>query len=112
MVKTPYIGQMDRMISIVNLEKGGDAAGGIVTTETPVCTVFSAMDDKSFAGSESLDGKVMNMANREYTIRYNHSVAISGKDFVIDDGGSRFRITRVLEVGRRRFLTLISELYG
>lgn len=110
MVKKPFIGQMDRRITIVKLVKSPDLTGGIKTTDETICEVFSSVTDLS--GSDTVEGKVMNIARRSYRIRYQPVVAAWGKDFVIIDGASRLRIVAPpVELGRRSYLELTAEYY-
>lgn len=100
---------MDKPIQVVKLVKAADLAGGIKTTEELVSEVFAAMDDLS--GNETVEGKVMHIVKRSYTIRHDDDIAVNGKNYIVKDGAVKFKILNVAELGRECFLVLTVENY-
>jgi head-tail adaptor len=107
MEKTPYIGQMDRLVSIVSLVKTRNTTGEEETTDTVITSPWARMEDVS--GNEDVEGKVRHLFNRKYTIRYNASVKQFGTGMVLIDSGERFNIYHIKELGRNRFLEILVE---
>jgi len=110
MEKTPYIGQLDRRIQIVQHTIVRNAAGEQMKTEVEVCMAQSMMKDVS--GDEDVEGKVKHLVNRTYTIRHHDGVATNGLNYVVVDGTEKFEITNIKTIGRRKFLELICKNYG
>ena len=109
MEKKPYIGQLDRKVVILKMVKTQIAGGSIKPVEQVVIAVFAKMDENS--GNEVLDGKVMHVVNRSYTIRYDQTILNYGKDYILQDGSIKYKIVNVAEIGRRQFLTLKVNVY-
>jgi head-tail adaptor len=109
MEKTPYIGQLDRRIQIVQLTVVRNSVGEQITTEVEVCMAQSMMKDVS--GSEDVEGKVKHLVNRTYMIRHNDQVATNGLNYVLVDGSQKFEITNIKTIGRRQYLELICRNY-
>lgn len=104
MAKNPFIGQLDRKISIIKLVKSQSDSGAATSTDEIVATPWSFMEEKG--GDEDLDGKEMHRLERTYTIRYRSEIKNSGKDYQLDDDGTRYQINHIEEIGRKRFLKL------
>lgn len=109
MEKMPYIGQLDRKVSIKKLAKSQSDTGATKTVETLVVRCSASMNEKS--GNEELDGKVMHEVNRSYIIRFNTDIVKNGKDYILIDAGVKYKINHISEMGRRRFLDLKVSLY-
>lgn len=104
MLKTPYIGQLDRVISIIKLVKSQSDSGSAISADEIVATPWAYMEEKN--GDEDLEGKVMHRSERTYTIRYRSEIKAGAKDFELDDNGTRYQINHIEEIGRKRFLRL------
>lgn len=104
MEKMPFIGQLDRKVVILRYVKTQSSTGAIRPVEQVVICVFAKMDEKS--GDEELDGKIMHVVNRSYTVRYDKGILNFGKDYIVQDGIFKYRIQNVAEIGRKRFLSL------
>ena len=80
----PFIGAMNRKITIIEKAIIRTSTGSEKTTEETICEPYAAMKDNS--GSEDIEGKVIHLINRSYTIRANADVKSKGtKLIVIDD---------------------------
>lgn len=107
MEKTPYIGQMDRLVSIVGLDKWRNTTGEEESTFFVFASPWAKMEDVS--GNENIEGMVRHLFNRKYTIRYNASVKQYGTGMILIDAGERFNIYHIKELGRNRFLEILVE---
>ena len=109
MEKKPFIGQLDRKVVILKLVKTQSSTGSTKPVEQTVIAVFAKMDENS--GNEELDGKVMHVVNRSYTIRYDQKILNFGKDYILLDGNVRYKIINIAEIGRRQYLSLKVNVY-
>lgn len=109
MEKTPFIGQMDRKISIVELVKTRNSTGEEETTETVVANPYAQMKDVS--SNEDFEGKVRNLINRTYIIRFNAALKANANSMVVIDGGTRYGIYHIKEIGRRSYLEILVKDY-
>lgn len=109
MNKNPFIGQMDRKVQIFQETKVQDATGEEKKTAALVSEPFAFMEEHK--GDEDVEGKVRQLIDRKYTIRYNSSIATSGNKFILQDGALVYRIYHVLELGRKKHLQLLVTVY-
>jgi head-tail adaptor len=107
MVKTPFIGQLDRKITITQIVNSRNSINVNKPTETTVAEPYAHMQDVS--GNEELEGKVFHLVDRKYTIRYNQEIAKKGHEMLLLDDGEKFKIKHVKQIGRRNYLELICE---
>lgn len=103
-VKKPYIGQMDRKISIYRLVLSRNAVGEEVSQEELFSKPWAQLIDDY--GGEKIDMAVMHSSTRSYVIRYRAEIYKDGDKMIIEDRGQRFQIVHVSEVGRRSHLRL------
>lgn len=109
MTKNPFIGQMDRVIEIVEKTMIIDSLGAETLVQTSVCNPYAFMQDIS--GGEETDGKIKHMINRTYTIRFQEQVKQKANALIVIDGGQRFEVLHVIEIGRRKHLELRVKIY-
>ena len=109
MTKNPFIGQMDRVIEIVEKTMIIDSLGAETLVQTNVCSPYAFMQDIS--GGEETDGKIKHMINRTYTIRFQEQVKQKANALIVIDGGQRFEVLHVIEIGRRKHLELRVKIY-
>lgn len=109
MDKSPFIGQMDRKIQIVELVKTKNSTGELEVTENVISEPFSFMNEVS--GSEDAEGKIRHLINRTYIIRYNAIVLQRASELVVIDGLQKFSIYHVKEIGRKKHMTLLVNDY-
>ena len=109
MENKPYIGQKDRQVQIIEQTEVSSATGAPVKTNVVKANPFAYMKDVS--GGEDVEGKVRHLVNRTYTIRYNSDIATNGFKYFLLDGGAKFFIEHVKEIGRKDHLELICRLY-
>lgn len=107
--KSPFIGQMDRQIKVVELVKTQNATGEQEDTDNVIATVFACMNDVS--GGETVDGKVRHLINRTYTVRWNLAIKQQSNTLVVVDGNLRFEVYHLKELGRKRHLQLLVKDY-
>lgn len=109
MEKTPFIGQMDRLISIVELVKTRNSTGEEETTNSVVANPYAQMNDVS--GNEDVEGKVRHLINRTYMIRYNANVKAKANALVIIDDSKKYDVYHIKEVGRKKYLEILVKDY-
>lgn len=108
-LKRPFIGQMDRKISIYELVKIQNDIGEAKEEKQLVVSCWARVDADT--GSENVEGNVRHLMNKKFTIRYNNKVLKEGNQFVIEYMGQDYSITHVVEIGRRSHLQLICFSY-
>lgn len=94
----PFIGQMNRKIAIVELAKNQTTTGSEKTTDATICEPYAWMQDNS--GGEDVEGKVIHLINRSYTIRVNADVKSKGTKLIVIDEERRFEIVHIKEIGK------------
>lgn len=109
MEKTPFIGQMDRLISIVELVKTRNSTGEEETTNSVVAIPYAQMTDVS--GNEDIEGKVRHLINRTYIIRYNPTVKAKANALVIIDESKKYDVYHIKEIGRKKYLEILVKDY-
>lgn len=109
MADNPFIGQMDRVIQIIETVNSRTAAGGQTSTENVVANPFAYM--REISGSEDVEGKVRHLINRSYTIRYNEVVKLKNSQLIVKDGDLVFNIIHVKDLGRKKHLEIMVKLY-
>jgi head-tail adaptor len=105
MEKNPFTGQLDRKIVIKEITTINNPIGENVETETIFCEPYAMLTELS--GSEALDGKVIHLVDRKYTIRYRKEIAQRGNQMILIDGSDKFKIIHSKLIGRRSHLELI-----
>jgi hypothetical protein len=109
MEKNPFIGQMDRKIVISQITTTNSSIGFNEETETIFCQPYAMLTEVS--GSEEVDGKVIHLVNRKYTIRYRKEIAQRGNELILTDStngvAEKFKIIHTKLIGRRSHLELI-----
>jgi hypothetical protein len=109
MEKTPFIGQMDRLISIVENVKTRNSTGEEETTEAVVASPYAQMTDVS--GNEDIEGKVRHLINRTYIIRYNVTVKEKANSLIVIDDSKKYDVYHIKEIGRKKYLEILVKDY-
>jgi len=105
----PFIGQMDRIITIVKLIPTRNSTGEKEVTQEVISNPFAYMQDVS--GTEDVEGKVRYMVNKKFTIRYNPIVNDLKNQLGLLYEGKLYDIVNVIEIGRKSHLLLIVKNY-
>lgn len=109
MDKNPFIGQLDRKIVIKEITTTNSAIGENIETETIFCEPYAMLTDIS--GSETLDGKIIHLVDRKYTIRFRKEIVERGNEMILIDptnnSDEKFKIIHTKIIGRRSHLELI-----
>lgn len=105
MSSNPFIGQMDRRITVKSVTKSQNSTGEEVSTLATVAQPWAYMEEKN--GNEDIEGKVIHIVDRSYIIRYNDTIKTSGFEMKVIDGSDEFDIYHVKELGRRQHLQLL-----
>lgn len=107
----PYIGQLDRRISIIEDVRTQTTTGEKNTTANAFVSCWAKVDDVS--GSEVEDGKVRALNVRRYTIRYNPALVEKQiTDLRINDNNTLYNIYSVAFLGRQEYIELKCEKRG
>lgn len=109
MVNKPFIGQLDRKVKIIELSVQQNAIGENKPVETVFCEPWAKLEDLS--GNEDIDGKVIHLINRKYTIRYRAEILADGFKMILQDGNQKFSVTHVKQIGRKQYLELYCNIY-
>lgn len=94
----PFIGQMNRLISIIEKTITQSTTGSETTTNTEICKPFAHMKDTS--GNEEIEGKVIHQTNRSYIIRMNAEVKTKSNRLIVIDEEKEFPIFHIKEIGK------------
>lgn len=103
--KNTYSGQLDTRIKIIENTSVTSATGEKDKAQVILNSYWAKVEDIS--GNEDIEGKIIALNVRRYTIRY--SAAIAAKqitDLIIDDDGEQFNIHSTAKVGRKEYLIL------
>lgn len=105
MIKTPYIGQLDRKIQVVTETMTRATTGEEKPVDAVVIQPYAFMEEQH--GDEDVEGKVIHLIDRKYTIRYHSDVLVNGAKYYVKDGGIKYTITHIKEIGRHQYLQLL-----
>jgi head-tail adaptor len=105
----PFIGQMDRIVTIVKLIHSRNSTGEKEVTQEVISNPFAYMQDVS--GTEGVEGKVRYLVNKKFTIRYNSIVNDLKNQLGLLYEGKLYDIVNVVEIGRKSYLQLIVKNY-
>lgn len=109
MEKAPFIGQMDRVVTIVKFINTRNSTGEKEVTQEVISNPFAHMEDVS--GTEDVEGKVRYLVNKKFTIRYNPIVNDLKNQLGLLDEGKLYDVINVIEIGRKSHLRLIVKNY-
>lgn len=109
MTDKPFIGQMDRKITVEKEIFTRTDTGERKPTFITVATPFAHMKENS--GDEDVEGKVRHLISRTYTIRYNPEVLAENSKLKVVEGGVKFNVYHVKEVGRKSHIQLLVTNY-
>jgi head-tail adaptor len=109
MEKTPFIGQLDRKIQIVELVKTQNTTGEMEVAQLVLSEPYAQMNDVS--GNEDVEGKIRHIINRFYIIRYSETIRMHASELILIDNGQQFSIYHAVELGRKKYLKLLVRDY-
>lgn len=109
MADKPYIGQMDRKISIVKFVTTRNSTNEKEVTQEVISEPFAWVQDVS--GGEDVEGKVRYLVTKSFTIRYNQLVNDFKNQLGINFEGKLFDVVNVIEIGRKARLKIIVKNY-
>lgn len=99
-----FTGQRDKRIEVVKYTKTRNDLREVVEAEVSVGFFWASLQDLS--QNETIEGKVIHVINRAYTMLYNESVSSGGDHMVVKDEGKVFQVYHVEEIGRKSQLLL------
>jgi head-tail adaptor len=110
MDKTPYIGQLQYPITVEQPNVTKNATGEeTVSGYTVVANLKAALND--YDTKEEVDGKLRNLIERSYTVRFRQEILDDADELVVRDNGNLYKIYHVREVKRKRFLEILVTSY-
>jgi hypothetical protein len=109
MSKNPFIGQMDRLVSLVVKKPTQSNTGAESSADIQVAEEWAFMQDVS--GTEDTDGKIKHLINRTYTIRYNEDVKSKSNTLILIDDSQKYEVIHVIEIGRKKHLEIRVKTY-
>lgn len=109
MADKPYIGQMDRKVSIVKFVATRNSTNEKEVAQEVIATPFAWMQDVS--GGEDVEGKIRYLVNKKFTIRYNQTVNELKNQLGLLFEGKLYDVVNVVELGRKEHLQLIVKNY-
>ena len=104
MKKNVKIGRLDRKVAIYQKQQTKTSTGATTVVEVLYKNCFSQAEDKS--GKEEEEGKIYLLAIRDYTIRYDETIAQQGEEMLVKDYDGDFHIASIEHIGRRNYLRL------
>ncbi len=105
MDKAPYIGKMDRKVSIYSIDTTKNTLMEDVNTKVLVTDAWAYMQEKS--NTEDVEGKVFNLIKRTYTVYMHPDIRSNGREYVLEDNGTTYYIDGVLEIGRTHLMLTV-----
>lgn len=108
-LRKPFIGQLDRRISVFEMTKTQNEIGEEKETKSFIAKRWAKIESET--GSEKVEGNVRNLSNVKFTIRYHSEIARRGNEMHVEFEGAMYNITHVAQIGRRDFLQLICFNY-
>ena len=109
MATNPFIGQLNRLIVLVEKSTEQSASGAETINEIQVAKPWAFMEDIS--GSEETDGKIKHLVNRTYKIRYDKNVKAKSNNLILIDESVKYEVLHVIEIGRKKHLGIRVKNY-
>ncbi len=109
MPKNPYIGQMDRKITLSVKNTIQSASGAETVQEETVCNPYAFMQDVS--GNDVMEGKILSFTSRTYTVRYRREIMNFDSDLLLTDQGKQYEVFDVSEIGRKKHIEIKVRIY-
>lgn len=108
-VKKPFVGQLDRRITLFKTETVRNDIGEEKEVDAVVCIPWAKVDEVS--GGEDVEGKVLHRTQRSFIVRYRDEINAQKNSLKVDFEGTRYNVTHVKQVGRREYLELQCIVY-
>lgn len=108
-VNKPFVGQLDRRITLFETEKIKNSIGEEKETDVVLCIPWAKVDEVS--GGEEIEGKVLHRTNRSFIVRFRAEINQKSNQLKVDFEGTRYNVTHVRQIGRREFLELQCMIY-
>lgn len=109
LTKKPFIGQLDRRISVYRRIEIQNEIGEQVSEEQLVFKAFAKLNDTS--GGEELEGKILHRTERNYIVRFRQEILTENNELFVRDGIVNYEVLHVREIGRKSFLELKCVMY-
>lgn len=102
---TPYIGTMDKLIYIHRDVFTKNDLGEQKSEKVLVSRCWAAMADTS--GKHDVEGEILNVVGRTYTIRRNDTIARGGLKMTVTHDDIVFRIDRIEAIKRSHLMLYV-----
>lgn len=109
MADKPFIGQMDRIISVVKFNTIRNSTNEKEVTQEVIAEPWAFVQDIS--GNEDVEGKVRYMVTKSFTIRYNQEIYDLKNQLGINYEGKLYDVINVVEIGRKTHLKIMVKNY-
>lgn len=108
-IRKPFVGQLDRRITIYESSKTQNAIGEEKEVDVVVCRPWAKLDEVS--GGEEVDGKILHKTQRSFTVRFRDEINTKSNQLKVDFEGTKYNVTHVKQIGRRDFIELQCVIY-
>lgn len=102
--RRPFIGQLDRQVSLLDIKVEQDAVGQEKNTYVVFSKCWSKLHNDS--GSQDIDLAVMNSVIRTYIVRYRKEIESRGLKMILEDQGVKYDIVSISPLGRKSHLII------
>lgn len=103
-VKTPYVGQLNRKIKIIDTISTQNSIGEEELIKCVICQPWAYMGEVS--GGEDVEGKILHRTTRKFVVRYRKEIKQLSNKLILEYDGVEYNVTHVKELGRKSFLEL------
>lgn len=107
MEKVPFIGQLNRKITVFEMASVPNELSEHKQVRNNVRSLWAMMRDTG--GSQEIEGRVESVVNRSYTVRWRKEIAEGGLTMFVDDNGRTFAIHAVKEIGRTHLELMVRD---
>ena len=104
MKRAVYIGQLDRLVNVNQIQTTITTTGEKIKSEVVYAQTWAKLDDVS--GNENEDGKIVALNVRKYTLRFDDEIVQNGTQMSITDDDGVYNIHSVEQIERKNYLVL------
>src|SRR5690606_7456474 len=95
-VKKPFVGQLDRRITLFKTETVRNDIGEEKEVDAVVCIPWAKVNEAS--GGEDVEGKVLHRTQRSFIVRYRDDINAQKNSLKVDFEGTRYNVTHVKQI--------------
>lgn len=105
MDRVPFAGELDKQIQVYKVEFVPDELSDHKPVDVLVCNARAKLQDLS--SSQEVEGAVVSVMNRSYTIRRNPEIATGGLKMHIVHNGVTYGIQSIKEIDRSHLQLIV-----